>query len=84
MKSDDFFLGTCMRDRPNEGILSMCTSSVQKCGLEKLENLHTFLKDFFLNICSTGGPTEDILPISLCHFGLKMKSPCVRDYAMRR
>ena len=44
MRSDDFFLIICMRDRPNEGILTIWTSSVQKCYLENLQNIHSFLK----------------------------------------
>ena len=44
MRSDDFFLGICMRDSPNEGILTIWTYSVQKCCLENLQNIHFFLK----------------------------------------
>ena len=44
IRLDDFFLNICMRDRPNEDILSICTSLVQKYGLENLENIHFLLK----------------------------------------
>ena len=33
-----------MRDIANDGIVSICTSLVQKWGSENLENIHTFLK----------------------------------------
>ena len=39
-----FFLVICMRDSPNEGILTIWTYSVQKCCLENLQNIHFFLK----------------------------------------
>ena len=44
MRSDDFFLIICMRDSPNEGILTIWTYSVQKCCLENLQNIHFFFK----------------------------------------
>ena len=80
MRLDDFFLIICMRDSPNEGILTIWTYSVQTCCLENLQNIHFLLKlvwrliltsediqmrsdNFFLKICSTGRPTEDILSV---------------------
>ena len=44
IRLDDFFLVICMRDSPNEGILTIWTYSVQKCCLENLQNIHFFLK----------------------------------------
>ena len=47
IRLDDFFLVICMKDSPNEGILTIWTYSVQKCCLENLQNIHFLLKLFW-------------------------------------
>ena len=68
---DDFFLNICMTDRPNKGTLSICTSLVQKCGLENLENIHSPLKLIGRLIL-----TLEVIQIRLDDFFLNI---CMRD-----
>ena len=65
MRLDDFFLGICMRDSPNEGILTIWTYSIQKCCLKNLKNIHFLSKlvwRLILILEVIKMRSEDILP----------------------
>ena len=96
MRSEDILTRICSTDRPTEDILSICTTLDQKWGHQVLGIMLWGMEaDFDL-----GGHQKEVgglflqnmferhtnwrYPISLCHFEPKMRSPGVRDYAMRR